>query len=111
MADESKSKIINVSQAEISALKKLIMYVKFSCEEEESLIFAGSGAINSLFDKIIEADYLGEHEKSFYNKRNITNENFILGKIAKQQEQTPNKISPENMQDYFDSCLYPFHKR
>lgn len=110
MEDKFKKNNIEISQAEISALKKLVMYVKFSCEEEESLIFAGSESINSFFDKIIDVDYLGEHEKFFYSKRNKHNEDFISKKIEKQQEQTPNKIAPDLMQEYFDSCLYPFKK-
>lgn len=69
MVSDIEEKNVAISQAEISALKKLIMYVKFSCEEEESLIFCGSEAINSFFDKIIEMDYLGDNEKIFYDKK------------------------------------------
>lgn len=69
--DEPVNKI-SITQGEISALKKLIMYVKFSCNDTESLLYAGSDSINSFLDKILDVDYLGVHAREFYSKKNQT---------------------------------------
>ncbi|EOC0415361.1 hypothetical protein ACI00F_004168, partial [Cronobacter dublinensis] len=50
---EIKDKILNLDQGEIIALKKAIMYLKFSCEETESLLFSGSPSINSVLAKLL----------------------------------------------------------
>lgn len=49
--DDSENMI--VTQNEISALKKLIMYVKFSCDDVESLEYAGSYAISLALRRVI----------------------------------------------------------
>ncbi|EFE97796.1 Uncharacterised protein [Serratia odorifera] len=107
MVDEDE-KVIAISQGEISALKKLIMYVKFSCDDVESLQYAGSYAINSFFDKLIEADCFGEHEKKFYRKRNLDNESVIMNKIEKYQDESISKMSQDTLQEVFRECLHPF---
>lgn len=101
-------KVITISQGEISALKKLIMYVKFSCDDIESLQYAGSYAVNSFFDKLIEADFFGEHEKKFYRKRNLDNESFIINKIEKYQNKSISRMNQDTLQEVFRECLYPF---
>ncbi|MCO4314097.1 hypothetical protein [Pectobacterium versatile] len=104
---ENEKKII-ITQDEISALKKLIMYTKFSCNDVESLQFAGSSAINSLFDKIIEADYLGKYEKEFYSQRNIDNEVFLKEKMERYKNKSINKLSEELLSKAFRECIHPF---
>ena len=59
MAD-NQEKSLTLSQNEIVALKKAIMYLKFSCEETESIMYAGNPLINSIFSKLIEIDDLGK---------------------------------------------------
>ncbi|AYG99830.1 hypothetical protein F6Q07_16735 [Pectobacterium parmentieri] len=104
---ENEKNII-ITQDEISALKKLIMYTKFSCSDVESLQFAGSTAINSLFDKIIEADYLGKYEKEFYSQRNIVNETFLKEKMEGYKNKSINKLSDELLREVFKECIHPF---
>lgn len=101
-------KKINITQDEISALKKLIMYIKFSCDDVESLQYAGSYAINNFFDKLIEADYLGEYEKKFYSKRNLDNEVIVMSKIKAHEDESINKMSEDTLQEVFKECLHPF---
>lgn len=106
MAEDEKKIII--TQDEISALKKLVMYVKFSCDDVESLQYAGSYAVNSFFDKLIEVDYLGEYEREYYSKRNLVNESVIMNKIERYQNESINKMSQDTLQEVFRECLYPF---
>jgi len=110
VVDENEKKII-VTQAEISALKKLIMYVKFSCNDVESLEYAGSYAINSFFDKLIAIDYLGDFERKFYDIPNPDNEIAVTNKINKYQHDSLNKMSDETMREVFKQCLHPFKPR
>ncbi|MGD8164528.1 hypothetical protein [Pantoea sp. FN0307] len=106
MAEDEKK--ITITQDEISALKKLVMYVKFSCDDVESLQYAGSYAVNSFFDKLIEVDYLGEYEREYYSKRNLDNESVIMNKIERYQNESINKMSQDTLQEVFRECLYPF---
>jgi hypothetical protein len=46
---DNQEKKLTLSQGEVVALKKAIMYLKFSCEETESVMYAGSPLINSFF--------------------------------------------------------------
>lgn len=59
MADNQEKKL-TLSQSEVVTLKKVIMYLKFSCEETESVMYAGSPLINSIFSKLLEIDDLGQ---------------------------------------------------
>ena len=104
---ENEKRII-ITQDEISALKKLIMYIKFSCSDVESLQFSGSYAINSLFDKIIEVDYLGGYEKEFYSKRNMDNEIILKEKIQRYKNLSINEISDDVLNEVFKESIYPF---
>ena len=43
------------------------MYLKFSCEETESVImYAGSPLINSVFSKLLVIDDLGDYAIDFF---------------------------------------------
>lgn len=59
MADNQEKKL-TLSQGEVVTLKKVIMYLKFSCVETESVMYAGSPLINSIFSKLLEIDDLGQ---------------------------------------------------
>lgn len=75
-----ENKNVTLSQAEVNALKKAILYLKFECEETNSLLYAGSPLINSVLNKIVEVDDLGEVSKAFYAQRNVKNEEVIRDK-------------------------------
>ena len=82
MAD-NQEKSLTLSQSEIVALKKTIMYLKFYCEEIESVMYVGSPLINSIFSKLIEIDGLGQQSIDFYNKGHAENERFVWAKLDK----------------------------
>lgn len=103
---DDKSLILN--QGEIIALKKAIMYLKFSCEETESLLYASSPLINSIFSKLISIDDLGKQAIDFYNKRHIENEIFILSKLDKMELEMGRSLDKEIKEISFKECLYPF---
>lgn len=65
---ENKEKSLTLNQGEVNALKKAIMYLKFSCEETESVMYAGSPLINSVFSKLLVIDDLGDYAIDFLKK-------------------------------------------
>lgn len=101
-------KEISITQGEISALKKLIMYIKFSCDDTESLFYAGSESINSFLDKILDVDYLGDYAREFYSKRNPDNEKAVMDKIKISESESMNKMDEGTMHELFKACMYPF---
>ncbi|WP_326902722.1 hypothetical protein P8F81_10870 [Kosakonia cowanii] len=108
---KEKEKVLHLSQGEIVALKKAIMYLKFSCEETESLMYAGSPLINSAFSKIIEVDDLGWAAKEFYSKRHEINEEFIARKLTMMEKENGRPHDDAIMEQVFSECLYPFAKK
>ncbi|ELY2857128.1 hypothetical protein SMC92_004265 [Cronobacter dublinensis] len=107
---EIKDKIINLDQGEVVALKKAIMYLKFSCEETESLLYSGSSAINSVLTKLLANDDLGWQSLDFYKQPHSENERFVMSKIKKYESESGRKLSENAKDESFRNCLYPFSK-
>jgi len=107
---EIKDKIINLDQGEVVALKKAIMYLKFSCEETESLLYSGSSAINSVLTKLLANDDLGWQSLDFYKQSHSENERFVMSKIKKYESESGRKLSENAKDESFRNCLYPFSK-
>ncbi|WP_380184617.1 hypothetical protein [Kalamiella sp. sgz302252] len=105
-----EDKILTLSQAELNALKKSILYLKFECEETSSLLYAGSPLINSALYKIFELDDLSNISKGFYAKRNIANEKFILDKKKRYALEQGNEYDPSNDHSFKD-YIFPFPER
>lgn len=107
---DKKHKSLVLNQGEIAALKKAIMYLKFSCEETESLLYAGSPLINSIFSKLAAIDDLGQQSIEFYNKRHAENERFVLSKLDKMELENGRPLDEKIKESSFRECLYPFSK-
>lgn len=110
MADNQEKKL-TLSQGEVVALKKAIMYLKFSCEETESVMYAGSPLINSIFSKLIEIDDLGQQSIDFYNKGHAGNERFVLAKLDKLELENGREFQCAMKEGYFRECLFPFSRK
>ncbi|HHZ8844783.1 TPA: hypothetical protein ACWMEY_002426 [Enterobacter cloacae] len=110
MADNQEKKL-TLSQGEVVALKKAIMYLKFSCEETESVMYAGSPLINSIFSKLIEIDDLGQQSIYFYNKGHAGNERFVLAKLDKLELENGREFQSAVKESSFRECLFPFSRK
>ncbi|ELV2845769.1 MULTISPECIES: hypothetical protein [Enterobacteriaceae] len=110
MADNQEKKL-TLSQGEVVALKKAIMYLKFSCEETESVMYAGSPLINSIFSKLIELDDLGQQSIDFYNKGHAGNERFVLAKLDKLELENGREFQSVVKESSFRECLFPFSRK
>lgn len=111
IVDEYTEKDVKLNQGEINALKKAILYLKFECEEESSLIFSGSELINSAFEKLLSNSDSYVSELNFYSKGNAYAEDFMLEKLKRQKdfygESDDNK---ECDTEYVKICIYPYKK-
>ncbi|RKO73739.1 hypothetical protein C5E04_23630 [Pectobacterium parmentieri] len=107
---DKKDKSLVLNQGEIAALKKAIMYLKFSCEETESLLYAGSPLVNSIFSKLTTIDDLGKQAIDFYNKRHTENEKFVLSKLNKMELENGRPLDDKIKESSFRECLYPFSR-
>ncbi len=92
-------------------MKKAIMYLKFSCEETESVMYAGSPLINSIFSKLMKIDDLGQQSIDFYNKGYAENERFVLAKLDKLELENGRKFQSEVKENSFRECLFPFSRK
>lgn len=99
-------KEVKLSQPEISALKKMIFYIKFSCREEESILFSGSYSINSVLEKIIDADDFSFCSKNIYYQVDEEKGVFIKNKISRYADNY--RISNEQEKELYEQCLYPY---
>lgn len=107
---DGRLRAIEVNQAEIIAFQKAMLYLKFSCEETDSLLYTGSDSLNSLLYKMIKASDMAELEASFYNKTSPVNEAFVEQKV-KRLEQEQLYVQPpsqEQANEIMKSYMYPF---
>ncbi len=89
-------------------MKRAIIYLKFSCEETESILFAGSPFINSVLEKLLEIDDLHDKSTSSYFKKNIPNEDFILSKLERLDKEEGRKTDESIKLETLKTCLYPY---
>ncbi|CAK17269.1 hypothetical protein [Pseudomonas entomophila] len=97
-----------LSQGEITALKKAIYYLKFECEETESVIFCGSPLINSAFDKLVASSDI-EWDDDFYNRKNQSAERHMLEKLnEKRRYEGRSEIEDMESFEHAATYMHPF---
>ncbi|OXI42019.1 hypothetical protein [Burkholderia aenigmatica] len=101
-------KSVSLKVGEIAALKKAIMYLKFSCDDAEADIFASSPLINGAFESLVKAGDLGELEIRFYQKGNKENENYVLSRIGEIEARDGKEMSEELKRRVYEAWVYPF---
>lgn len=111
IVDEFSEIEIRLNQGEINALKKALLYLKFECEETESLIFSGSPLINAAFDKLIAGSYSSERELRFYAGGNSYAEECMLDKLRRNWEfEGQGEFEDGADSEYFRECIRPYRK-
>ncbi|CAB3961135.1 MULTISPECIES: hypothetical protein [Burkholderia] len=101
-------KSVSLKVGEIIALKKAIMYLKFSCTDAEADIFAASPLINGAFESLISADDLGEMEVKFYQKGSKENERYVLSRMGEIEARDGKEMSEELKRRIYEAWVYPF---
>ena len=104
---DNQKKII-ITNEELNTLKKAIYYLKFECNDVDSLFYAGSPYVNSFLKKIIEMDDLYDKNTTPIGKSGLPYKNDIISKIRlldKEEGADEHRdISNEEIAVY----LYPF---
>lgn len=101
---------VYLTQGEMNALRKAIMYLKFECGETDSLLYAGSPLLNSVLEKARSADVNREFAESFHARPNPHAEAFMREKLERSyaEELAPRERSEELKTEILRSCLFPF---
>lgn len=101
---------IAVNQAEIIAFQKAMEYLKFSCEETDSLLYAGSDSLNSLLCKMMKVSDIAEASTDFYNRSHPTYEIVVQEKVQRLEQELPHVQPPDQKQtqELMKSYMYPF---
>lgn len=107
---EETTQAVHLTQGEIHAIQKALLFLKFECEETESLLYAGSPLLNSALSKLREADVHGEFSKQFHSCPNPRAEAFMRDKLERSysEEHVPHERTETQLNDIWQSCMYPF---
>ena len=98
--DEHSTRPIHLTQGEINALEKAIMYLKF----------AGSLLLNSVLEKARDASQFGEFAKDFHSRPNEYAETFMRDKLERSyaEELAPRERSTEQKNEILRACMFPY---
>ena len=107
---EHAVKPIYLTQGEINALQKAIMFLKFECEETDSLLYAGSPLLNSVLEKVRDAHDYAEYTKDFHSRPNEYAERLMRAKLERSyaEELAPRERTAEQKAEILSSCMYPY---
>ncbi|MCG7384320.1 hypothetical protein [Paenibacillus sp. ACRRY] len=107
---EHAVKPVYLTQGEINALQKAIMFLKFECEETDSLLYAGSPLLNSVLEKVRDAHAFAEYTKDFHSRPNEYAERFMRAKLERSyaEELAPRERTEEQLAEILGACMYPF---
>ncbi|KQY90222.1 hypothetical protein ASD24_25330 [Paenibacillus sp. Root52] len=107
---EHSTRPIHLTQGEINALEKAIMYLKFECNETDSLLYAGSPLLNSVLEKARDASRFGEFAKDFHSRPNEYAETFMRDKLERSyaEELAPRERSTVQKDEILRTCMFPY---
>lgn len=107
---EEATQAVHLTQGEIHAIQKALLFLKFECEETASLLYAGSPLLNSTLNKMREADVHGEFAKKFHSNPNPHAESFMRDKLERSyaEEHVPHERTEAQLNEIWQSCMFPF---
>ncbi|MDR6718682.1 hypothetical protein [Paenibacillus sp. 2003] len=107
---EHITKPIYLTQGEINALQKAILFLKFESGETDSLLYAGSPLLNSVLEKVRDVSAFGEYAKELHSHPNEYAECFMRAKLERSyvEELAPRKRTEEQKIEILRSCMYPY---
>ncbi|MCM3134008.1 hypothetical protein M3629_14550 [Paenibacillus polysaccharolyticus] len=107
---EETTQAVHLTQGEIHAIQKALLFLKFECEETSSLLYAGSPLINSALSKLREADIHGDFSKQFHSRPSPHAEAFMRDKLERSysEEHVPHERTEAQLNDIWQSCMFPF---
>jgi len=107
---EEATQAVYLTQGEIHAIQKALLFLKFECEETASLLYAGSPLLNSALSKMREADVHGEFAKKIHSRPNTYAETFMREKLERSyaEEHVPHERTEAQLNEIWRSCMFPF---
>ncbi|AMO46684.1 Hypothetical protein AKI40_0256 [Enterobacter sp. FY-07] len=97
-----------LSREEINTLIKAIIYLKFTCQETGSLLYAGSPLINSALDKfLVMYGYKSDWEKVFENLPEV-NKKVVFNKILASEKENGSLLDEKIKDLIINYCLHPY---
>ncbi|WP_434752807.1 hypothetical protein [Paenibacillus amylolyticus] len=102
---EKTTQAVHLTQGEIHAIQKALLFLKFECEETASLLYAGSPLLNSTLSKLREADINGEFSKQFHSRPNPHAEAFMREKLERSyaEEHVPHERTEAQLNEIWQS--------
>ncbi|NMI07487.1 hypothetical protein HF638_26175 [Paenibacillus sp. SZ31] len=109
-SNEDATQPVHLTQGEINALQKAILFLKFECEETESLLYSGSPLLNSVLEKVRDVSAFGEYAKELHSRPNEHAERFMRTKLERSyaEEIAPRERTEDQKIDILTSCMYPY---
>jgi hypothetical protein len=99
---------IELKPEEVDALIKVMLYLKFSCEDTDSLLYASSPIINSVVDKLINMyDHKNDWERVF-STLSISKKKFSLSKIERSEQEEGDVLSEDVRAAVLKEYLHPY---
>ncbi|QOS76989.1 hypothetical protein JNUCC31_19450 [Paenibacillus sp. JNUCC31] len=107
---ENATRPIHLTQGEINALQKALLYLKFECEENDSLLYAGSPLLNSVLEKVLKVSAFREFAKDFHSRPNAYAETFMRNKLERSyaEEFAPRERTEEQKAEILRCCMFPY---
>ncbi|WP_339239783.1 hypothetical protein MKX40_04630 [Paenibacillus sp. FSL R5-0517] len=107
---EHATQAVYLTQGEINALQKAILFLKFESEETASLLYAGSPLLNSVLEKVRDVSSFGEYAKELHSRPNEYAERFMRAKVERSyaEELAPRERTEEQKNEILRSCMYPY---
>lgn len=109
-SNEDATQPVHLTQGEINALQKAILFLKFECEETESLLYSGSPLLNSVLEKVRDVSAFGEYAKELHSRPNEHAERFMRAKLERSyaEEIAPRERTEDQKIEILRSCMYPY---
>ncbi|MEK4662403.1 hypothetical protein MHH93_10920 [Priestia sp. FSL H7-0729] len=107
---EHATKAVYLTQGEMQAIQKALLFLKFESEETASLLYAGSPLLNSVLEKVRDVSTFGEYAKELHSRPNEYAERFMRTKLERSyaEELAPRERTEEQKIEILRSCMYPY---
>ncbi|QQA76660.1 hypothetical protein [Pectobacterium parmentieri] len=99
---------VRLEREEVNALIKLILYVKFECEDLGSTMYSSSPIINSIFEKVLNMYGYKEDWDNVFVKIPEVKKSFVFNKIEILESQQGHCFEEETKKIILDNHLYPY---
>ncbi|WP_458119345.1 hypothetical protein [Paenibacillus sp. Z6-24] len=102
---------IEINHAEIMALNKAIMFLKFECTDSEAGLYAGSESLNSLLGKVLEVHPFRERQQDYLMRPNPRVAGTVMDQLERvdlQERTSSARRSPELNRRIVEARVYPY---